>query len=80
MDATGSGENSQCVVDTEGSEDHIVSVGDGSLSGSLINARGSAKIFGNLAENFQSVENALGICDNVGFPGDRLRSRSDGES
>ena len=35
-DAGGSAENSQCVVDAKGS------VGDGSFSGSLINAGGSA--------------------------------------
>ncbi len=68
----GSDVNSQCVVDAKGSADHIESLGDGSLSVSLINAGGSAKFFGNRAENFQSVENAEGIYDNVRFPSDQF--------
>ena len=79
-DAAGSDENFQCVVDAKGCDDHIESLGDGSLSVSLINAGSSSKFFGNLGENFQSVENVEGIYDNVGFPGDGLHSGSDGES
>ena len=41
-------------MDAKGSDDHIESVGNGSLSGSLVNTGGSARTFGNLDENFQS--------------------------